>query len=106
MRHRRFPIRAGHRDDRSRLPAVEPRREQCQTALRIGVDNDRHAAARLGIQRQRAGIVGQDRDGAACDRLACESAAIATRAAQRGEQKTGLDPARIGGDPGDLGIAG
>ena len=60
----------------------------------------------LGIERQRGGIVGQDRDSAARDRLAGKGAAIAARAAQRGEQKTGLDLARIGGDPGNLGIAG
>ena len=53
-----------------------------------------------------AGVVGQDRDGAARDRLAGKGAAVPARAAQRGEQKTGLDLARIGGDPGNLGIAG
>ena len=53
MRHRGLPVRAGHRDDRPRLPPVEPRRQQGQTALRVRIDDDRHPAARLGIERQR-----------------------------------------------------
>ena len=54
---------------------------------------------------ERAGVVGQDRDGAARDRVADEAAAVGARAGQRGEQKAGLDLARIGGEAADLGIA-
>ena len=106
MRHRGLAVGAGDGGDRVRLAAVEARRKQGQTAVRVQIDDDRHAAARLGVERQRVGIVGQDRDRAARHRLAGKGAPVAGRAAQRGEQKAGLDAARIGGDPGDLGIAG
>ena len=90
MRDRGFAVRAGHGDDRMRLPPVEPRRQQGETALRVRIDDDRHAAARLGIEIQRRRVVGQDRDGAAGDRLAGKGAAVPARAAQCGEKKTGL----------------
>ena len=44
------------------------------------------------VERERVGIVGQDRGGAARGRLGGEGAPVALRAAQRGEQKARLAP--------------
>ncbi len=104
MGHRGLAVGAGDGGNRARLAPVEPRGEESEAALRIGVGDDRDAAAAVRVERKSGGVVGQDRDGALRHGLAGKGAPVTLRTAQRGKQKTRLHLARIGGQADDLGI--
>ena len=91
MRHRGLAVGAGHGCDRSRLAAVEARCEDRQPALWMGVGDNGNAPPHVGIERQRVGIVGQDRCRAFRGSFGCKGAPVALRAAQGGEQIARLD---------------
>ena len=106
MRDRGLAVGAGDGGDRLRLPAVKARREQREAALRVGVGDDRDAAA---ASRRRASSAAASSVRIATaplrHRLAGESAAVACCAPRSAaNRKPGSHLARIGGKPGDLGI--
>ena len=104
MGDRGLAVGAGDGGDRARLAPVEPGGEEREAALRIGVLDDPDAAAGVGVESKRGGIIGQDRHRAAGDRFAGKGASVTQGAAQRGKQEPGADLAGIGGKAGDLGI--
>ena len=81
---------AGHGGDPARLAAVEAGRDQRQAAPRVGVEHQRHSQPGVGQVGR-----GQDRGGAARDRVGDEPAAVGPAARQRREQPARLDGARI-----------
>ena len=104
MRHRCLAVGAGHRGDDAGLAAVEARRDQGQAARRVRVGDDDGASAAVLGQRERGGIVGQDRSGALRYGFGREGAPVGLGAAQRGEQKARPHLPGIGGDAGNLAI--
>ena len=104
MDDRGLAVGAGHGGDRPRLSAMEPGGETSQSTMRICIGEDYDALARRWRERERRGVVSQDRDGAAGHRIGGEGAAILSRAGQRGEEKAWANSSRVGAEADNLWI--
>ena len=105
MDDRRLAVGAGDGDDHARRRSMKAGGQQCQAAMRVRVGNDRDARAAARREIERLGPVGQDRDGAALDRIGGEGPAVEPRPGQSGKQRTRPNVARIGGNADDLRIS-
>ena len=97
-RRRRLPVRAGDADDAEepRRPAPEAVGEERERPPRVLREQDRDAALDLRL------VLGDDRDGAALDRVLDQHASLAAETLDGDEQIARADALRVGGDASDL----